>query len=34
MLDAAAQAVQVVLTEGPDSAMNRFNRKAEMAEPE
>ena len=27
MLDAAADAVKVVLDEGPDAAMNRFNRK-------
>jgi peptidyl-tRNA hydrolase, PTH1 family len=29
MLDAAAEAVKVILTEGPDAAMNRFNRKPE-----
>jgi PTH1 family peptidyl-tRNA hydrolase len=29
MLDTAAAAVQVILTEGPDVAMNRFNRKAQ-----
>ena len=29
MLDAAAEAVNVILTEGPDAAMNRFNRKAQ-----
>jgi peptidyl-tRNA hydrolase, PTH1 family len=28
MLDAAAEAVKVILTEGPAPAMNRFNRKA------
>ena len=27
MLDAAADAVKVILSEGPDAAMNRFNRK-------
>jgi peptidyl-tRNA hydrolase, PTH1 family len=27
MLDTAAEAVKVILTEGPDAAMNRFNRK-------
>ena len=27
MLDTVAQAVEVILTEGPDVAMNRFNRK-------
>jgi peptidyl-tRNA hydrolase, PTH1 family len=27
MLDKAAQAVKVILTEGPAAAMNRFNRK-------
>jgi hypothetical protein len=26
-LDAAAEAVKVILTEGPAAAMNRFNRK-------
>lgn len=29
MLDTAAEAVKVILTEGPDAAMNRFNRKPE-----
>ena len=29
MLDAAAQAVEVILKDGPDAAMNRFNRKPE-----
>ena len=29
VLDNAAQAVKVILTEGPAAAMNRFNRKAE-----
>ena len=29
MLDAAAQAVEVILKEGPAAAMNRFNRKPE-----
>ena len=29
VLDKAAEAVKVVLTEGPSTAMNRFNRKAE-----
>jgi len=34
-LDAAAEAVKVILTEGPNAAMNRFNRKAtEAAEAE
>ncbi len=32
MLDAAAQAVKVILTEGVQKAMNRFNRKVEAAE--
>jgi peptidyl-tRNA hydrolase, PTH1 family len=32
MLDAAAQAVEVILKEGPSAAMNRFNRKNEAAE--
>jgi peptidyl-tRNA hydrolase, PTH1 family len=27
VLDTAAEAVKVILTEGPDAAMNRFNRK-------
>ena len=34
MLDAAASAAEMVLTEGPDAAMNRFNRKAETEGPE
>jgi PTH1 family peptidyl-tRNA hydrolase len=29
VLDAAADAVDVVLAEGPNAAMNKFNRKAE-----
>jgi len=29
VLDAAAEAVKVILTDGPDVAMNRFNRKPE-----
>ena len=29
VLDSAAEAVKVILTEGPDAAMNRFNRKPE-----
>ena len=29
VLDTAAEAVKVILTEGPAAAMNRFNRKAE-----
>jgi PTH1 family peptidyl-tRNA hydrolase len=29
VLDTAADAVKVILTEGPDAAMNRFNRKKE-----
>jgi PTH1 family peptidyl-tRNA hydrolase len=34
-LDCAAEAVQVILTEGPEAAMNRFNRKRdEDAEPD
>ncbi len=32
MLDAAAQAVDVILKEGPAAAMNRFNRKNEPEE--
>lgn len=32
MLDVAAEAVQVILKEGPAAAMNRFNRKAEAEE--
>ena len=35
VLDCAAEAVQVILTEGPEAAMNRFNRKQdEDAEPD
>ena len=35
VLDSAAEAVQVILREGPDAAMNRFNRKPEDdAEPD
>lgn len=35
ILDCAAEAVQVILTEGPEAAMNRFNRKRdEDAEPD
>ena len=35
VLDCAAEAVQVILTEGPEAAMNRFNRKPdEDAEPD
>ena len=35
VLDLAAEAVNVILTEGPDAAMNRFNRKPDDgAEPE
>ena len=35
VLDCAAEAVQVILTEGPEAAMNRFNRKRdEDAEPD
>jgi PTH1 family peptidyl-tRNA hydrolase len=30
MLEAAADAIEVVLKEGPSVAMNRFNRKPEM----
>jgi PTH1 family peptidyl-tRNA hydrolase len=33
MLDTAAQAVDVILKEGPAAAMNRFNRKNEPEEP-
>jgi hypothetical protein len=29
MLEVAAEAVKVILTEGPAAAMNRFNRKGE-----
>ena len=32
VLDTAAEAVKVILTEGPAVAMNRFNRKAEALE--
>jgi PTH1 family peptidyl-tRNA hydrolase len=32
MLDTAAEAVKVILTEGPAAAMNRFNRKPEQEE--
>ena len=32
VLDAAAQAVEMILKEGPAAAMNRFNRKSEAAE--
>jgi peptidyl-tRNA hydrolase, PTH1 family len=32
VLDAAAQAVEVILKEGPAAAMNRFNRKPELPE--
>jgi len=32
VLDAAAQAVEVILKEGPAAAMNRFNRKNDAAE--
>ncbi|HET7441419.1 MAG TPA: aminoacyl-tRNA hydrolase [Terriglobales bacterium] len=34
VLDQAAEAVKVVLAEGPAAAMNRFNRKAEAEAPE
>jgi PTH1 family peptidyl-tRNA hydrolase len=35
VLDTAAEAVKVILTEGPDAAMNRFNRKPDDdAEPD
>ena len=35
VLDTAAEAVKVILTEGPGAAMNRFNRKQEDdAEPD
>jgi peptidyl-tRNA hydrolase, PTH1 family len=33
VLDTATEAVKVILTEGPDAAMNRFNRKADDEEP-
>jgi len=32
VLDTAAQAVEVIIREGPDSAMNRFNRRPEQPE--
>jgi PTH1 family peptidyl-tRNA hydrolase len=32
VLDAAAQAVEVIMKEGPAAAMNRFNRKSDPAE--
>ena len=32
VLDTAAQAVEVIIREGPDSAMNRFNRRSEQPE--
>jgi peptidyl-tRNA hydrolase, PTH1 family len=32
VLDAAAEAVEVILKDGPDAAMNRFNRKPDAAE--
>jgi PTH1 family peptidyl-tRNA hydrolase len=32
ILDSAAEAVEVILKDGPAAAMNRFNRKAETAE--
>ena len=32
ILDSAAQAVEVILKEGPAAAMNRFNRKNEPGE--
>jgi PTH1 family peptidyl-tRNA hydrolase len=34
VLDTAAEAVKVILTEGPDAAMNHFNRKADDDEAE
>jgi peptidyl-tRNA hydrolase, PTH1 family len=34
VLDVAAEAVKVILTEGPEAAMNRFNRKEKPEEPE
>ena len=35
VLDCAAEAVQMILTEGPEAAMNRFNRKRDQdAEPD
>jgi peptidyl-tRNA hydrolase, PTH1 family len=34
VLDTAAEAVKVILTEGPGAAMNRFNRKPEEPEEE
>jgi PTH1 family peptidyl-tRNA hydrolase len=32
ILDSAAEAVEMILKDGPAAAMNRFNRKAEPAE--
>jgi PTH1 family peptidyl-tRNA hydrolase len=32
LLDSAAEAVNIILGEGPEAAMTRFNRKAEAAE--
>jgi PTH1 family peptidyl-tRNA hydrolase len=32
ILDSAAEAVEMILKDGPAAAMNRFNRKAETAE--
>jgi PTH1 family peptidyl-tRNA hydrolase len=32
LLDTAAQAVEVIIKEGPAAAMNRFNRKNETGE--
>ena len=34
VIDKAAEAVNVILTEGPAAAMNRFNRRAELEEDE
>lgn len=34
ILDIAAEAVEVILTEGPEAAMNRFNRKPDDTEPD
>ncbi len=34
MLEAAAEAVQVILSDGPAAAMNRFNRKSDTGEAE
>jgi peptidyl-tRNA hydrolase, PTH1 family len=31
MLESAAEAVKVILTDGPAAAMNRFNRKEEQS---